>query len=47
MPALDYTAGNISIHALRKECDFRPDYSTNADGDISIHALRKECDGLL
>ena len=34
----------ISIHALRKECDFRPDYSTNADGDISIHALRKECD---
>ena len=37
----------ISIHALRKECDFRPDYSTNADGDISIHALRKECDGLL
>ena len=33
----------ISIHALRKECDF-DDVPLEYPFQISIHALRKECD---
>ena len=35
---------SISIHALRKECDFTMPSLAVQDEKISIHALRKECD---
>ena len=34
----------ISIHALRKECDFTQNKDCDTIVYISIHALRKECD---
>ena len=35
---------NISIHALRKECDMGKKGMQDLIRYISIHALRKECD---
>ena len=35
---------NISIHALRKECDRAQRGAQSVGNLISIHALRKECD---
>ena len=37
---------DISIHALRKECDWFFFFVPNRLVWISIHALRKECDSL-
>ena len=39
-----YDPVEISIHALRKECDAIELREIYAQGSISIHALRKECD---
>ena len=36
----------ISIHALRKECDGHIAYNEDREITISIHALRKECDAI-
>ena len=42
--ACEHFPADISIHALRKESDFIPNYLISSDFVISIHALRKESD---